>query len=199
MRHLLVCAALFVPSLCRADDATEFANAAVKAAGGAEKLPKIIRWKETYFTSETGKGTPREAIVAMPDAWFQDGKNIAAGNADRTEKAYLVWVWTLAPLLDKESKLQLLPDSKLGAARIVGLRLSRDKQKDIDLYFEAETKRLARIDWRAYQVDFADWKDADGFKYPAKSFVRQKTGALHLRTEFQLVEVLKELPAGLKK
>ncbi|MFO0825717.1 MAG: hypothetical protein U0792_21780 [Gemmataceae bacterium] len=184
-----------------AADPKDLAEAAVKAAGGVDKLPKIIHWKETYFFGEKpgDKGTQREAFVAPPLAWYQNGRDIAAGNPDRTEKAYLVWVWTLAPLLDKDTTLKLLPDSTLNDKPIKGLRISREKQKDIDVYFHADTKQLARIDWRNYQIDFADWKEAEGFKFPAKAFVRRKDGKLHLRTEFQVLEVLKELPKELKK
>ena len=183
-----------------ADEAQVLAEAAVKAAGGAGKLPKIVHWKETYFVADPkAKGVEREAIVAFPSAWYQNGKDIAAGNADRTEKAYLVWVWSLAPLLEKDSKLKVLPAAKLGDKPIVGLRLIRDKQKDIDLYFFEKTHRLARIDWRAYRIDFEDWKEVDGFSYPAKSYVRYIDGNLKLRTEFQLFEILKELPKELRK
>lgn len=206
MRTLLalICATsgylVLVPTV-RADEAQDLAETAVKAAGGASNLPKIVRWKETYYTSADpkAKGTQREAIVAFPLSWYQSGTDIAAGNADRTEKAYLVWVWTLAPLLEKDSKLKLLPAAKLGDKSIRGLRLTRDKQKDIDLYFDEKTHRLARIDWRAYRIDFDDWKEAAGFSYPAKSYVRYTNGTLHLRTEFQLFEVLKELPKELRK
>jgi hypothetical protein len=190
---------VFTSTLSASDEAKELAEAAVKTAGGADKLPKILHWKEIYSTSEEkGKGTEREAIVT-PTAWYQKGVDIAAGNADRTEKTYLVWVWTLAPLLDKDSTLKLLPDAKLGDVPIRGVRLSRDKQKDIDLYFEAKTHRLARIDWRDFQIVFDDWKETDGFQYPAKAFVRKSDGSLRVRTEFQLMEVLKELPKELKK
>jgi hypothetical protein len=190
---------LFSPG-SRADDALELAKAAVQAAGGADKLPKIVHWKETYFVGPTQtKGTEREANIAFPSTWYQGGQDIALGNADRTEKAYLVWVWTLGPLLDKDSKLTALPPTKLGDKTILGLRLSREKQKDIDLYFHEKTHRLARIDWRAYQIDFDDWKETEGFRYPAKSFVRHKDGTLYLRTEFQLFEVLKELPRVTRK
>ena len=187
-------------SAARADGAQELAEAAVKAAGGADKLPKIVHWKETFYGADPkAKGTEREAYLAFPSSWYQSGKDIAAGDADRTEKAYLVWVWTLAPLLEKDSKLKVLPAAKLGDKTIHGLRLTRDKQKDIDLYFHDKTHRLARIDWRAYRIDFDDWKVADGFSYPAKSYVRYTDGNLRLRTEFQLFEILKELPKDLRK
>ncbi len=182
----------------RADDAKTLVDEAVKAAGGQDKLPKLLRWKETWFLGESKQANPREAILDLPRAWYQGGKNIAAGDADRTAKTYLVWVWTLAPLLDKDSTLKKLPDAKLGDRPILGVRLTRDKQVPIDIYFDAQSKKLARIDWRAYQIDFADWKETDGFRYPAKAFVRHKNGALYLRTEFQVLEVLKELPKNLR-
>ena len=199
----LVCAMsgflVWSPSV-RADEAQGLAEAAVKAAGGASKLPKIVHWKETFYGADPKiGGTEREAIVAFPSAWYQNGKDIAAGNTDRTETAYLVWVWTLAPLLEKDSKLKVLPAARLGDKPIVGLRLTRDKQKDVDLYFHEKTHRLARIDWRAYRIDFDDWKEANGFSYPAKSYVRYTDGNLYLRTEFQLFEILEELPKELRK
>jgi len=200
LRSLLFATFLEAPAAC-ADDPRKLVDSAVAVAGGADKLPRIFRWKETYFVgpSTAAKGEPREAILVPPNQWYQAGKDIAAGNQDRTEKTYLVWVWTLAPLLDPESKLKALPDAKLGDKMIKGVRLTREKQKDIDVYFEAESSKLARIDWRDYQIDFADWKESAGFKYPAKSFVRFKDGLLHLRTEFQVLEVLLELPKDLKK
>ena len=67
-----------------------------------------------------------------------------------------------------------------------------------DVCFDKQTKRLARIDWRACQIDVDDWKETDGFRYPAKSFVRRKDGSLHLRTEFLLLGRLPELPKKLK-
>lgn len=175
-------------------------KAAVKAAGGEKKIPRILHWKETYYLTPdpAEKGTPREAYLDLPKAWYQDGKNIAEGNPDRTEKTYLVWVWTLGPLLDKETKLTLLPDSKVANKPIKGLRITRKDQKDIDIYFDAKTSALARIDWRDFQIDFEDWRETAGFKYPVKANVRFKDGRLHLRNEFHVLEVLKELPKGLK-
>ncbi|MBM4071701.1 MAG: hypothetical protein FJ271_22665 [Planctomycetes bacterium] len=186
-------------SSANAADARAFVAQAVKAAGGQDKLPRMLRWKETWFLGNSATPNPREAILEFPSKWYQGGKNIAAGDPERAEKTYLVWVWTLAPLVDKNSTLKPLPDSKLGDRRIRGLRLTRDRQKPIDVYFDAETKKLARIDWRAYQIDFADWKESGGFRYPAKAFVRRKDGSLYLRNEFQVLEVLKELPKNLTK
>ena len=185
----------------QADEIADLVAAAVKAAGGADKLPKVLHWKEVYFigAAPDAKGTPRDAWLAFPDAWYQNRVNIAAGNADRTDKAWLAWVWSLGALTDPGTKLSALPDSRLKDRLIKGLRVSRENRKDIDIYFDADDHKLARIDWRAYQIDFSDWKEANGFKYPAEAFVRRKDGSLHLRTVFQSLEVVPELPADLKK
>ena len=179
-------------------DATqELAKAAIAAAGGVDHLPQVVHWKETWSLGETGSPNPREAYIVPPNAWYQDGRNIAEGNPDRTEKAYLVWVWTLAPLVDADTTLTLLPEVELSGQTLPGLRVQRDKQPDIDLYFDRTSHRLAAIDWRTYRVDFSDWKETDGYHYASKANVRFKSdGRLHLKTEFQTFEKLEMLPPG---
>jgi len=171
---------------------------AIKAAGGEDKLLRTFRWKESYFIGDVKTGTPREAILQPPDKWYSNKKNIAKGNDDRLEKTYLVWAWTLVPLTLKDSKLTLLPEIKVDDKPAVGLRLSRPEKPDISLYFDKESGQLARIDWRAYNIFFSDWKETDGFKYPSKAAVKRKDGTLRLRTEFGELERLKALPEGLK-
>ncbi|MGE0605818.1 MAG: hypothetical protein AB7O62_01740 [Pirellulales bacterium] len=171
---------------------------AVKAAGGAEKIPAIVHWKERWYLGDSPAAHDREAIIGFPDAWFQDGKNIAKDNDDRAEKAYMVSVWALRPLIDAAAKLALLPGIEVEGRPADGLRVSREGQKDIDLYFDHETGRLARMDWRKYHVYFENWGEADGYHYPAKSRVHHLDGELYLWTEFLEFERLRELPAGLK-
>ena len=167
---------------------------AVAAHGGQDKLLRTFRWKEQYYFGESKDGTVREASLDPPDAWWQKSKNIAAGNADRSDKTYLVWVWTLVPLLDKDSKLSLLPDLEVDGKPAAGLKLNRDGRREISLYFEKESGRLSRIDWRAYHVTFENWKEHDGARYPAKAVVRKKDGSIHLWTEFLELERLKVPP-----
>ena len=78
------------------------------------------------------------------------------------------------------------------------LDLSRKDRPDLNLYFDKESGLLARIDWRAYNIVFSDWKETDGVKRPSKAFVRTKDGKLRLWTEFLEFERLKSLPDGLK-
>lgn len=167
---------------------------AINAVGGKDKLLTNFRWKEKYFIGASNDGVLREAMITPPDHWWQGETDIAKGNPDRSEKTYLVWVWTLAPLIDEGSKLAPLPEIKVNEMPCAGIQLSRKDRPDIDLYFDKTTGLLAQIDWRTYHIHFSDWKEVDGFKYPSQAFVHNKDGTLHLRTEFLEIERLKATP-----
>ena len=70
----------------------------------------------------------------------------------------------------------------------------RENRREISLYFDKESGRLARIDWRAYHVTFENWTEHDGARYPAKATVWKKDETVHLWTEFLELERLKEPP-----
>lgn len=179
-------------------DVKAIVDKAIKAVGGEGKLLRMFRWKERYYIGDSEAGTVRDAILQLPDHWWQDKLDIAKGNPDRLDKTHLVDAWTLAPLIDKESKLTLLPEIAVEEKPAVGVRLSRTGKADLNLYFDKESGRLARIDWRTFHITFSDWKEVDGVKYPSQSAVRTKEGKLHVRTEFLELERLKSLPEGLK-
>ncbi len=177
------------------EKAKAIVDKAVTAHGGADKLLRIFRWKEKYYFGESKEGTVRKAELRPPEVWWNGSKDIAAGNADRSDKTYLVWTWTLVPLLEKDSKLALLPDLDVDGKPAPGIKPTREGRREISLYFDKETGRLARINWRTYHVTFENWKEHDGARYPAKAVVRNnKDGSIHLWTEFLELERLKEPP-----
>jgi len=194
MVHLLLPALLALATPQDSEKIRTIVDKAVAAHGGADKLLRLFRWKERYYLGDDPKGTVRQASLVPPEEWWAGPKNIAAGNADRSDKTYLVWVWTLVPLLEKDSKLALLPDLEVDGKPAVGLKLSRDGRKDISLYFDKDSGRLVRLDWRAYYVTFENWKEHDGARYAAKSVVHRKDGTVHLWTEFLELERLKAPP-----
>lgn len=172
----------------------ETVDKAIKAVGGKDKLLTHFRWKEKYYIGESKDGVLREATITPPDHWWQGETDIAKGNPDRSEKTYLVWVWTLAPLNDEGSKLTPLPGITVNEMPCAGIRLSRKDRPDINLYFDNTTGLLAQIDWRTYHIHFSDWKEVDGVKYPSQVFVHKKDGTLHLRTEFLEMERVNATP-----
>jgi hypothetical protein len=194
MVHLLLPTLLALATPQDAEKVRAIVDKAVAAHGGADKLLRKFRWKERYYVGDDTKGTVRQASLVPPEEWWAGPKNIAAGNADRSDKTYLVWVWTLAPLLEKDSKLALLPDLEVDGRPAVGLKLSREGRKDISLYFDKDAGRLARLDWRTYYVTFENWKEHDGARYAAKAVVHRKDGTLHLWTEFLELERLQAPP-----
>ncbi len=194
MMHLMSLALLTFSSAQDSEKVTAIVDKAVTAHGGADKLLRMFRWKEKYYFGEGKDGTVRKAELRPPEVWWNGSKDIAAGNADRSDKTYLVWTWTLAPLLEKDSKLALLPDLEVDGKPAAGIKLTREGRREISLYFDKGTGRLARIDWRTYHVTFENWKEHDGARYPAKAVVRNKDGSIHLWTEFLELERLKEVP-----
>ncbi len=190
MLPLISLSLLALASLQDSEKIKAIVDKAVAAHGGADKLLRTFHWKERYCFGEDTKGTIREASLVPPDEWWAGPRNIAEGNPDRSDKTYLVWVWTLVPLLDKDSRLTLLPPLD-GAP---GLKISRDGRRDISLYFDKDNGRLARIEWRAYYVTFENWKEHDGAQYPSKAVVHRKDGSVRLWTEFLELERVKTPP-----
>jgi len=194
MMQLLSLAFLVLASPQETEKVKAIVEKAVTAHGGADKLLKTFKWKEKYYFGDSKEGTLRTASLQPPEVWWNGSKDIAAGNSDRSDKTYLVWAWTLAPLLEKDSKISLLPDLQVDGKPASGLKLSREGRRDLSLYFDQETGRLARIDWRTYHITFENWKELDGARYPAKAVVRNKDESIHLWTEFLELERLKSIP-----
>jgi hypothetical protein len=70
----------------------------------------------------------------------------------------------------------------------------------MDIYFDKAESRLVRIDWRGHIHRFSEWKEHDGFKYPARCVgYRKATGEPWYFSEILELERLKELPEGLKR
>jgi hypothetical protein len=68
----------------------------------------------------------------------------------------------------------------------------------MDVYFDKETLRLVRIDWRRDIHRFSDWKESEGVAYPAKCVgSRKATGKPWYVSEIVELRRLQELPQGL--
>lgn len=170
----------------------------IAAVGGEEKLLKLFRIKERLILGEKpeGKGIERTSVLQPPGKWWVGKKERVA--EEREPAVFLVWAWTLAPLLDEKSKLETLPAQEISARATYGIRVSGSIDPSLDMYFDQETRLLTRIDWRRDQHLFSEWKEVDGLKYAAKCTGFKPTGKAWYHTEILSLERLAELPAELK-
>jgi len=170
----------------------------VEAAGGKDKLLKLVRVRERLNVSSDPekKGTERVSVMEPPKSWWL-GKRERVSE-DKEPAIFLVWGWTLGALTDPESKVESIPEITEGDQPVFGLRVSGTIDPAMDLYFSKTNNHLVRIDWRSDIHRFSDWKEHDGVRYPAKCVgFKKKTGNPWYFTEILELERLTELPDGL--
>jgi hypothetical protein len=181
-------------------DPKDVVTKAVAAVGGEDKLLKLFRIKERLNVSSDPdkKGNERVSVLEPPKYWWV-GKRERV-KEEKEPATFLVWAWTLGALTDAKSKLAAVPELKDGDKALVGVRVSGTIDPPMELYFDKETHKLVRIDWRADIHRFSEWKEHDGAKYPSKCVGYKKaTGKPWYFTEILELERLKELPTGLKR
>ncbi len=173
----------------------ELVTSLLDAVGGEAKMLRVFRFKETLIVGE-GAPISRESILAPPEHWWVGKRDRAA--EEKEPAAFLVWAWTLAPLRDAKSQLELDADAKLDDKPAIGIRITGRTETPMLLLFDATTKRLVRIDWRGDSNRFTDWRQLDGLWYPAKCAGYKPDGREWYHTELLEVERLAEVPAHLK-
>lgn len=200
MRNLLAALAVaLVGSNAHAQPVEDLAKSTLAAAGGEAAIPKLFRIKEQLVLGEDPKGkvSTRLSVLEPPDHWWLGKKDRV--KADKEPAIFLVWTWTLGSLADPKSKLKAVPEAAIDGKPAYGIEISESITPPLTAYFDKETRKLVRIDWRKDQHKFSDWKDADGFKYPSKCVGYRATGKAWYHSEITEFERLKELPAGLMR
>ncbi len=195
-----VLAALFFawPTAAEEPDVKILASKAVAAAGGEEKLLKLLRIRERLNLSADPEkpGNERVSVLEPPKYWWL-GKRERVRD-EREPATFLVWAWTLGALTDPGSKLEAIPEVTEGDKPAVGLRISETIKPPMDCYFDKENHRLVRIDWRSDIHRFSDFREHDGATYAAKCVgFKKSTGKQWYNTEILELERLSELPEGL--
>jgi hypothetical protein len=175
-------------------EAKELIQKVVATAGGEVKLLKLFRIKERLNVSPdpTRKGNERTSVLEPPDYWW-------LGKVERVKETkepavFLAWAWTLRPLLDPESKIEVIPDVVEENRPAAGLRVSGTITPAMDLYFDKVESRLVRIDWRGHVHRFSQWNEYDGLKYPAKCVGYNPSGKPWYFSEIIEIERLSKRP-----
>ena len=165
------------------------------AVGGEAKMLRVFRIKETLIVG-TGAPISSEFILAPPEHWWVCKRDRA--EEEKEPAAFLVWAWTLAPLRDAKSQLDLVPEAKIDDQPAFGIRVSGRTETPMLVLFDATTKRLARIAWRGDGNRFSDWRQLDGLGYAAKCAGFKPGGNECYRTELLELGRLAEIPTHLK-
>src|SRR5262249_9045696 len=131
---------------------TVYTNGREFAFTGEEVFALPSQIKTTLVVKTTPKGQSIVEVFDGDKGWIsQDGQVKDAGSDDLArlkQQAYLSRVIWLTPLLnDKEFKLSMLKEVKVGDRALVGVKVASKDQKDIGLYFDKETGLLVRLDY----------------------------------------------------
>lgn len=95
------------------------------------------------------------------------------------ENLYASWIATLAPLTDKAFKLTSRGESKVNGRPVLGVKVSREGHRDVQLFFDKGTGLLTRSSTRAKDLFqggdeqqaeelYSEYKDFDVVKRPTK-------------------------------
>jgi hypothetical protein len=196
----------------RADDAADaraIVAKAIKALGGEEKLAKFNAqtFKETGTYYGMGDGLPytgnysvqwphqfRMEIVGVftivlngDKGWMQMNGETREMTADeikvQQDEHFAGWIMQLTPLKDKQFKLSTVGESKINDRTAVGVRVSVEKRKDVNLYFDKESGLLVKGAHRAFsqeqgkevnqEIFFNEYKEIEGAKIATKYLVKR--------------------------
>lgn len=185
------------PAAAASPEPAAIVSAAVEASGGKEKILTLFSMKEMLILGPDGKkkGSLRSTVLEPPKYWWQGGKDRAGEPAK-----LLVWVWTLGAFSDPKTKLASLPELTDGDRTLIGLEASGTIEPAMKVYFDKQTKLIARIDWRGSIHRFSEWKELDGLKYPSRTIGSYAAGDKPwYQTDITELVRLKELPEGVTR
>ena len=219
-------------SLSRADDAADaraIVAKAIKTIGGEEKLAKFKAqtFKETGTYYGMGDGLPytgissvqwphqfRMEIVGVFTIVLNGDKGWMQANGETREMAadelkvqqdehFVGWINQLTPLKDKQFKLSTIGESKINDRAALGVRVSVEKRKDVNLYFDKESGLLVKGEHRAIsqeqggkevnqEIFYSEYKEIEGAKIATK-FLIKRDGEKFVESELHDIQAVGKL------
>jgi hypothetical protein len=151
--------------------------------------------KEMPFTDDLTTGLParfRLAVDILVDkqkmrivlvlngdtAWQDNGGRVEETSKERLaelqEEAYVQWASLLAPLKKADFNLTPLSPVKVAGRSAVGIKVEHKPYPALELYFDDETKLLAKVQRKSKQGGievrkesyFSEFKEVDGVRLP---------------------------------
>lgn len=192
---------LLIFGVAAADDsATNLAEEAVLAAGGAEKISVRFRLRDNLSVGKDPDKAKIERLtyVEAPAYWRIKKMGKWVERTDEPAK-WLVWGWTLGPLVDSDSIITSIAGVEEGGKTSLALQVTDSVEPAMDLHFDPDTKALVRIDWDDEIARFSEWTDFGGYRLPATcDGFRRKSNAPWYFCDILEVEVVEEIPAEVR-
>jgi hypothetical protein len=182
------------------EEVVERARAAQQPGGFRERLAFCVKGRGTFqgkrervdlSVSNCQKGDDRGRLEFQgPDkswnlivddgheAWAQTAKGVRPVRGDELaverRGLYVEWVHTLWPLRERDLRLTPLRRRNVRGATAIGVKVSRDGQPDVELYFDTTSWLVVELAWHdttpehetVYDEHFySAWRTADGVHY----------------------------------
>jgi hypothetical protein len=198
MRFALIFIAALLQTSLQAQDAASLAQKIIASHGGEPALLRTFTFTEVFHLAGKEKGTERTSTLQPPHLWYV-GKTERVSEENKGGVCHDVWMWTLAPLVDPATKLESLPDTSIEGKLAHGLKVSGTIKPAMDVFFDAATDDLLKIEWKGEQFFFSAPMPVDGTRVPSKCVLLGKNGKERMRTELKKIERLSALPANSPK
>ncbi|MEI6234074.1 MAG: hypothetical protein WCT04_13550 [Planctomycetota bacterium] len=119
--------------------------------------------------------------------WYV-GKTERVAEQNKGGVCHVVWMLTLAPLVDPKSKLEALPDGSVEGKAAHGLKVSGTIEPPMNVFLDAATYDLVKVEWKSEPFFFCVPTEVDGTRVPSQVYVdRQgRQGAHEDRVEEDL-------------
>jgi len=177
-------------------DVSELAQKIVSSHGGADKLLRTFKFTEVYLLAGKDKGTERTSTLKPPNLWYV-GKTERVSEQNKGGVCNDIWMWTLAPLVDPKTKLEPLPAANVEGKPALGLKVSVSIEPSMNVFFDAASYDLLKIEWKGEQFFFGAPMEVDGTRVPSECLLIGKSGKERMRTELKKIERLLSLPSDL--
>ena len=198
MRFTLIFFVALLHASLLGQDASALAQKIIASHGGSSALLRTFTFTEVFRLAGKEKGTERTSTLQPPLLWYV-GKTERVSEENKGGVCHDVWMWTLAPLVDPATKLEALPDTMVEGKPARGLKVSGSLKPAMDVFFDAATDDLLKIEWKGEQFLFSAPMPVDGTRVPSQCVLIGKNGKERMRTELKKIERLSELPMALPK
>lgn len=171
----------------------------------AVQPPEQIR---ALFAGEIlGLNLTRIVVVNGNRGWVKMNDAVdeldAEALAEERHRLYANWVASLTPLKNPAFSLELLEDKRIGPSIAAGLKVGRQGQRDVKLYFDKETGLLLQSETLLQDVLsgkevlqetlYGDYREFKGLQRPTKIVVKWD-GIKHAEAQLSEIQLLERLP-----